>query len=122
MTSGAGSTRYQTEPFAQLSGTIPQVGPAVAGSLPVGGGLPPGGGLPWGTLTVIGLVAAALYVAACSWWPFTACRHRCEGGRVRSPSGRAWRRCWWCKGRGSRVRWGRRVFDAVRGRGWRADV
>lgn len=60
------------------------------------------------------LVVAVVYVAACAWWPFAACR-RCSGtGKRRSPSGRAWRPCGRCDGTGRRVRIGRRIAELFR--------
>lgn len=59
-------------------------------------------------------VMAGCYVVACWIWPFTACA-RCDGvGKLRSPSGKAWRRCPRCGGRGGKVRWGRRMWGKVK--------
>lgn len=67
------------------------------------------------TLLLLALAALAVYVAACAWWPFAACR-RCEGtGKRRSPTGKAWRPCGRCGGNGRRVRAGRHVYEAFRG-------
>jgi hypothetical protein len=67
-----------------------------------------------GWLFVVGLVVA--YLASAVWFPFAAClAPKCEGGRVRSSSRKTWRKCWWCGGKGSRVRWGRRLYEAVTG-------
>lgn len=56
---------------------------------------------------------AAGYAVACRIWPFASCR-RCGGaGKFQSPSGRYWRHCGRCKGSGSRVRTGRRVWDGL---------
>ena len=64
-----------------------------------------------GTLIALALGALVLYVAACAFWPFMACR-RCHGtGKRRSPSGQAWRSCRRCAGSGRRVRFGRRVYE-----------
>ena len=74
-----------------------------------------------GAITLIILVFAALYIAACALWPFAACRW-CEGGKKRSPGGRAWRTCGRCGGTGARVRLGRRLwsgFGDLRERGRR---
>lgn len=66
------------------------------------------------TLLLLALAALAVYVAACAWWPFAACR-RCEGtGKRRSPAGKAWRPCGRCGGTGRRVRGGRHVWDLFR--------
>lgn len=60
-------------------------------------------------LCVIGYVLG--YAAACRWWPFKACR-KCNGeGKLRSPSGKAWRKCTRCKGTGARLRTGRRISN-----------
>jgi len=51
------------------------------------------------------------YVIACAVWPFAACR-RCEGaGKLKSPTGRAFRLCRRCKATGRRIRTGRRLFN-----------
>jgi hypothetical protein len=61
------------------------------------------------------LLAAAVYVGACAWWPFAACRW-CRGtGKKRSLSGKAWRPCRRCGGNGTRVRFGRRVYEVLQG-------
>ena len=69
-----------------------------------------------GSLGTVALVAAVLLVAyalACWWWPFTA-HGRCNGtGKLRSPSGKAWRTCRGCKGTGRKLRVGRRLFNAT---------
>ena len=45
------------------------------------------------------------YLIGCAW-PYRACR-RCHGaGKLRSPSGKAWRRCPCCKASGTRIRTG----------------
>ena len=55
------------------------------------------------------LALAALYAAACLLWPYTACT-KCDGaGRIRSPGGKAFRRCRRCQGTGERERWGHRL-------------
>lgn len=66
-------------------------------------------------LLLVALGALVLYVGACAVWPFAACR-RCTGtGKRRSPSGKAWRPCGRCGGNGTRVRWGRLLFEVARG-------
>lgn len=66
------------------------------------------------TLLLLALAALAVYVAACAWWPFAACR-RCAGtGKRRSPTGKAWRPCGGCGGTGRRVRGGRLVWELFR--------
>ncbi len=67
-----------------------------------------------GAIALIVLVFAAGYVLACALWPFAACRW-CEGGKKRSPTGRAWRPCGHCKGTGTRIRLGRQLWGAARG-------
>jgi len=64
----------------------------------------------WLLLILSVLLVAAGYATACWWWPFMACTH-CDGGKIRSPSGKAWRRCRRCKGSGARIRTGRRIFN-----------
>jgi hypothetical protein len=62
---------------------------------------------------LVGLVAAVVYGVACAIWPFGACL-RCGGdGKLRSPSGKAWRRCKRCKGTGTRLRIGRRILNRL---------
>jgi hypothetical protein len=64
-------------------------------------------------LLALGVLAwlAGYLGVACRWWPYTACR-RCSGaGKLRSPSGRAWRACPRCKGTGARLRTGRRLLN-----------
>ena len=70
-----------------------------------------------GTLAAIAILAAllwtAVYALGCWIWPFKACR-RCDGsGKLRSPSGRAWRRCKRCRGGGGRLRGGRWLWNRV---------
>lgn len=106
------STSYLLTLFLQLSAGDPRVDPGVEEPLPPDGGLPGAGGL-----IVVALAVLALYFVACCWWPFVSCPHpKCEGGKHRSPSGKAWRPCWWCRGKGSRVRWGRRLYEHMTGR------
>ncbi|GAA4554371.1 hypothetical protein [Pseudonocardia xishanensis] len=63
------------------------------------------------TLILLALGVLIVYVAACAWWPYAACR-RCSGsGKRRSPTGKAWRPCWRCEGTGRRVRFGRRIYE-----------
>ncbi len=65
----------------------------------------------WAVLAAVALLAA--YVAACAIYPFIA-HGRCNGtGKLRSPSGKAWRTCRGCKGSGRKLRIGRRLFNAT---------
>lgn len=67
-----------------------------------------------GTLVLLGLAVVVGYLIACAVWPFKSCR-RCDGtGKLRSPSGRAWRTCPRCRGRRGRLRAGRRLFGTTR--------
>ena len=62
------------------------------------------------------LVLGGCYALACLFWPHAACG-RCEGdGKIRSPGGKAWRRCPRCKGSGWRQRWGAALWSRNRGR------
>lgn len=67
---------------------------------------------------IFGAIVAALagglvYGIACAIYPFADCA-RCEGGgKIRSSSGRTFRRCRRCKGSGARVRFGRRVWKKL---------
>ena len=67
-------------------------------------------------LALLVIVAAVAYALAVAVWPLT--RHgRCNGtGKLRSPGGRAWRRCPGCGGTGTKIRLGRRVFEGLRSR------
>lgn len=57
----------------------------------------------------VALVLAA-YGLACWWWPYASC-WCCHGsGKHRSGSGRTFRRCLVCGGRGSWFRVGRRLW------------
>jgi hypothetical protein len=73
-------------------------------------------------MLIFGMIVGALlwlagYVGTCAWWPFAACR-RCDGeGKLRSPTGRAWRLCRRCTGSGRRVRFGFRVVEWLRDAG-----
>lgn len=66
----------------------------------------------------IGVAAAQLvvYGLLCRWFPFTAClmckeSSRKGPGRVfESARKLAWKKCPWCKGTGTRRRWGRIVW------------
>lgn len=60
-----------------------------------------------GTLVLGLLVLAGGYMFACWFWPWTACG-KCGGaGRFRSRSGKHWRTCPRCEGRGSQGTAGR---------------
>jgi hypothetical protein len=71
----------------------------------------PAGGWPVSRLVLAGVLVALVYAVACALWPFAAC-WVCHGdGKKRSPSGRSWRRCRWCKGTGQRLRVGRKIAN-----------
>lgn len=61
---------------------------------------------------VLFLVSA--YPLSCWWFPFADCRI-CKGtGLHRSDSNRRHSRiCWWCGGARKRLRWGRRLYNAI---------
>jgi DnaJ-class molecular chaperone len=63
---------------------------------------------------IAGIVAAIGYAIACRLWPYASCR-RCNGGRKDSPSKRYWRLCKKCKGTGTRLRTGRRIWNWLAG-------
>ncbi len=64
-----------------------------------------------GWVILAALVLLAGYALACAVWPFTA-HGRCSGtGKLRSPGGKAWRRCPGCRGTGTKLRIGRRLFN-----------
>lgn len=63
----------------------------------------------------LGFAVAVGYAVACRLWPFMACG-KCHGsGKRTSPSGRAYGRCRRCKGKGERLRLGRRFFNWAAG-------
>jgi len=65
-------------------------------------------------VALVVIVAAVAYATACAVWPLTA-HKRCNGtGKLRSPGGRAWRRCPTCRGSGAVIRLGRRAFEGLR--------
>jgi len=54
------------------------------------------------------------YAALCRFWPLATCR-RCDGsGKLYAPSGKTFRRCTRCEGRGDRLRWGAKLFGGKR--------
>ncbi|GAA5156274.1 MULTISPECIES: hypothetical protein [Amycolatopsis] len=61
-------------------------------------------------LIVLGLIVAAVYAIQCLIWPFAACRSCGGTGKHRSPSGKAFRSCGACEGKGRRLRLGRKLF------------
>ena len=72
---------------------------------------------PAATAIALAAAAATAYALSCWVWPFARC-NICDGRGSHSPEGNARisRPCWWCKGRGKRLRWGRRITNAVRRR------
>ncbi|MGH3432142.1 MAG: hypothetical protein ACRDQB_04825 [Thermocrispum sp.] len=60
-------------------------------------------------LIVLILVVVGAYVLSCLLWPYTKCG-RCKGGKHPSPSGRAWRSCGACGGKGRKLRLGAHLF------------
>ncbi|MFV2102804.1 hypothetical protein [Micromonospora sp. LOL_024] len=70
-----------------------------------------------GTLTATGLILAvlAVYAGSCILRPFRDCA-LCDGrGHHRAKSNRKLSRpCWWCKGTGKRLRYGRRLWRRAR--------
>jgi len=73
-------------------------------------------GLDPGKLILVAVALLAAYWAACAFWPYLSCK-RCGGsGKLRNPfSGRGWRTCPRCTGKGRRVRLGRRIYEGARG-------
>lgn len=73
---------------------------------------------PWWVYPALlgGLLAwLAGYALACWLWPFKHCS-KCDGtARIKSPSGKAFRRCRKCKATGRRLRLGRHVYNLARG-------
>jgi hypothetical protein len=66
-------------------------------------------------MTLYALAATALisYAIACWLWPFTNC-WRCKGsGKRRSPTGKRFGKCRWCKGSRMRLRLGRHAWNAL---------
>lgn len=71
-----------------------------------------------GVLILIGfaLLLALVYAAECWWFPFRRCHcpfKPCEGGRHYSKDRKHHRDCWWCKGTGRRLRFGRRIYNLI---------
>lgn len=70
-----------------------------------------------GTLTAIAILAALAlgYAVSCAVRPYRDCR-LCDGkGHHRAKSNRKLSRpCWWCKGAGKRLRYGRRLWNRAR--------
>lgn len=67
--------------------------------------------------TLAALLSLVVYAFVCWFWPWTSCR-KCDGaGKFRSPSGRNWRKCPRCKGKGSKERLGAVVLRMLSGRG-----
>ena len=65
-------------------------------------------------MTVAVLVVAGVvgYVLMCAVFPYTSCPRGKGSGKLRSPSGKAFRECRRCGGKGRRVRIGRRILGA----------
>jgi len=55
------------------------------------------------------------YMASCLYRPKTWC-WVCRRHPSRDPAGRNWRDCWWCKGTGFRLRYGKRIYDRWSGK------
>lgn len=67
--------------------------------------------VPLEPLILTALLTTFSYLALVAVWPFKTCR-RCRGtGKVRSPVGRAVRRCPRCAGSGLRLRAARRAWN-----------
>lgn len=60
-----------------------------------------------------GIAGALLYGAACFIWPYGDCRWCSGSGSKRSPSKKYRRPCRHCKGSGTRIRLGRRVWTKL---------
>lgn len=67
-----------------------------------------------GAWLILAALAAAAYVIHCVIWPYRSCRY-CDAGRHRSSSGKAWRYCKRCGGKGAQLRTGRRVWTYLKG-------
>ncbi len=74
-------------------------------------------GWSWQTWLILfggGMLWVAGYAVACWLWPFTKCK-KCDGsGRRKSPSGKNWGPCRRCKGKASRIRTGRKIFNYLK--------
>jgi hypothetical protein len=68
--------------------------------------VPPG----TGTVVLVVLGVAVLYLGECLVWPYARCP-RCDGGRMYSPDRKSWRPCRRCRGSGQRLRVGRRLLN-----------
>lgn len=60
-------------------------------------------------LLIIGII---VYLGFCMVWPNRTCPNCRGSGKIRSASGRSYRRCWRCQGKGGRQRLGRRFLGA----------
>lgn len=69
-------------------------------------------GFPTGTLALLLALWALGYLIACAVWPWAPCP-RCKSKKLSSPSGKYWRDCTRCGGRGRRLRLGRRLWRAA---------
>lgn len=67
---------------------------------------------------VAAVVTFFVYLVSCVYRPKTWC-WVCRPNPSRDPSksGRNWRDCWWCHGKGYRLRYGKRIYDRWTGRG-----
>ncbi len=78
-------------------------------------------GINRGAIAIVVLALLGAYTMACIAWPWTSCA-RCQNGKLRSPTGKAWRECPRCAGTGRKVRLVRRLwsgFGDLRDRGQR---
>lgn len=64
----------------------------------------------WLLLAGAVLAGVGVYAGACWLAPFRPCR-LCKGTAWRQALLRGEKPCWWCKGVGQRLRWGRRVYN-----------
>lgn len=70
-------------------------------------------GLPLGELAALAALWAGWYLISCARWPWKPCPV-CKGaGKRRSPSGRAFRDCPRCGGKGRQLRAGRRLWTTA---------
>lgn len=72
----------------------------------------------WDPVSVVvgtGVAVLGWEASASVFWPFTPCPAPfCSKGKVRRPGHKSWRKCGWCGGAGSRIRWGRRMYESLR--------
>ncbi|MFC9971833.1 hypothetical protein ACFVH6_13165 [Spirillospora sp. NPDC127200] len=71
----------------------------------------------WLALAVVVTIG---YLIHCRVYPYRSCRY-CDSGKHRSATGRTWRYCRRCGGKGAQLRFGRRVWTYLKDTHRRSD-